>query len=225
MSVFSQWCHAAHHHFSLNGSTLRLGQVQEVMAAGLGHRTYASFNAHDLTRLDEAAYALISVEAMVQRASDLGSVLNPKLCQDIVAELRIRPTADKWAREVVVGENMDWAIRRSLQSAPPEEGLRLALEINATFDGLTVLTADPLLPVDLTGDEWCWSVNCTAHASRDQEFFDLPVRADVRFPRIGKRLVLLPVVVGLQRDPDDRWQEYDPAEEVFEFGGLSDSDL
>lgn len=223
MSVFSQWCRVVHHHFSLNGSKLRLGQVHEIMAAGMGHRTYASFKLHDLPRLNEAAYALISVEAMVRRASDFCTALNPELCQDAVSDLRIRPTADEWAREVVVGENMEWAIRQSLQNANHPEGRELALEIDATFDGFTLLTTEPVLPVDLAGNEWHWRLECMAHASREQQFFDLPVHADVRFCRIGQRLLSQPVVDGLQRD--GRWEEYDPANDGFDYDYVSDSYL
>lgn len=223
MSVFSQWCRVAHHHFSLNRSKLRLGQVHEIMAAGMGHRTYASFKVNDLSRLNEAAYALISVEAMVRRASDLGATLNPELCRDAVSDLRIRPVADDWAREIVVGENMNWAIRRSLQNANHPEGSELALEIGATFDSFTALTTEPVLPFDRTGKQWHWRVRCTAHATRGEEFFDMPVHADVRFSRIGQRLLSQPVVVGLQRD--GKWVEYDPSDVVLDYDYVSDSYL
>lgn len=223
MSVFSQWCRVAHHHFSLNRSKLRLGQVQEIMAAGMGHKTYASFKLQDLPRLNEAAYALISVEAMVRRASDFSCALNAKLCRETVKDFRIRSTADEWAREVVVGENMNWAIRCALQNANHPEAVKLALEINAIFNGFTVLTSDPVMPFELTSHEWHWRVQCTAHASRGQEFFDLPVRADVRFLRIGQRLLSQPVVLGLQCN--GKWEEYDPADEVVDYSYVSDSDL
>ncbi len=223
MSVFSQWCRVAHLHFSVFRSKLRLGQVQEIMAAGMGHNTYASFKLQDLPRLDKAAYALISVEAMARRATDLGTTLDAKLCCDVVSNFCIRSSENEWAREVVVGDNMNWAIRHALQNTNHPAGIELALEINATFDGIAVLTAEPAVPLDRTGNQWHWRVRSTAHASRGQEFFDLQVHADVMFPRIGRRLLSQCVVLDIQRD--GKWNEYDPANEVLDYSYVSDSDL
>lgn len=223
MSVFSQWCQIAHHHFSSSRSKLRLGQVQEIMAAGMGHNTYASFKLQDLPRLDKAAYALISVEAMARRATDLGATLDAKLCRDAVSNFCMRSTKNEWAREVFVGENMNWAIRRALQNTSHPTGIELSLEINAIFDGITVLTAEPAVPLDRTGNQWRWRVRSTVHASRGQEFFDLQVHADVLFPQIGRRLLSQCVVLGLQRDGE--WTEYDPSNEVLDYSYVSDSDL
>ena len=221
MSVFSQWCHNARHHFS--STKLRLGQIQEILAAGLGHKTYASFKLQDLPRLDDAAYALISVEAMVIRASDFSIELNANLCRDAVRHFRIRPSEDLLARDVVIGENMNWAIRRALENTSHPTGIELALEINATFDGLTPLTAEPVGPLDQNGSEWRWRVRCLAHASRGQEDFELEVLTDVLFPRIGRRLLSECVVTDLQRH--GKWEEYDPAMDLPDYAYISDSDL
>lgn len=223
MSVFSQWCRIAHDHFSSNYSKLRLGQVQEIMAAGMGHKTYASFQRHDLPRLSEAKHALISVEAMERRASDFGVKLNANLCRDTVSQLRIRPSEENFAREVITSENMDWAIRLALENTNHPDGIRLANEINATFDGITPLLTEPADPLDQSGNEWRWRVMCTVHASKGSEDFDLKVNADVLFPQIGRRLFSQCVVLGFQRD--GTWEEYDPANLVFDYSYLSDSDL
>jgi hypothetical protein len=226
MSVFSQWCRNAHRRLSTHRAKLSLGQVYEITAAGLGHDTYASFKLQDLPRLNEAAYALISAEAMVRRAAALGITLDAHLCHDAVRDFHIRPSEDEWVRDVVVGEDMDWAIRRTLQDTNHPEGIELALEINATFDGITMYLGEPEVPFDQTGKSWLWRVTGTAHSSKGQEYFDLDVQADALFSRVGRRLLSQCVVLNVRGNGVWEKENYDPTAAGRGEGYLlSDSDL
>lgn len=222
MFAFSQWCHSAHRVFSAFHPRLRLGQVQEVMASALGHKTYASFKSQDLPRLDEAAYAFVSVQAMLRRAADLGITLDARLCADAVRDLHIRPPADELTRDVVTDGLMDWLIRQALKDTSHPSGHELAREIGATFDGLTLLTAEPLGSLERAGDEWQWHVRCTAHATKGETFYDLLVHGEARLPRIGRHLFSGCVLVNLHRE--GRWEEYDPSHEITDYAFIPKSD-
>jgi hypothetical protein len=213
MSVFSQWCRSAHRHFSPHRAKLSLGQVQEITAAGLGHNSYASFKLQDLPRLDVAAYALISAEAMVQRAAAFGITLDVDLCRDAVSDFRIRPSKEDWPRDVVVGEDMGWAIRNILQETNHPAGIEFALEIDAALDGITMLMGEAVGPLARADNEWHWRMSGTAYASKGQENYELQVHCDAMFPRLGRRLLSQCVVLSLHRDGMWGREEYDPIAE------------
>lgn len=54
MSVFSNWSHTAHVSLTAAGFRLPLGQVHQILSAGLGHASLASFAIHDKDALSKS---------------------------------------------------------------------------------------------------------------------------------------------------------------------------
>lgn len=75
MSRFKQCARVAHAKLSLLFPSISLGQTQQLLAAALGHNTYASFKAEDLHAFDHtAAYAVLVPERAMLRALDFKGI-------------------------------------------------------------------------------------------------------------------------------------------------------
>ncbi|MEE9476919.1 MAG: hypothetical protein V3V71_09710, partial [Roseateles sp.] len=73
MDQFSRWSGIAHALLVKQAPKIKLGQVHQLLAACLGHRTYASLRATDLDTLNgKPHYVLFDDAAGLARAEDLG---------------------------------------------------------------------------------------------------------------------------------------------------------
>jgi hypothetical protein len=73
MDQFSRWSGIVHSLISKHTPKIKLGQVHQLLAACLGHRTYASLRATDLEILNQKPhYVLFDDGAGLARAMDFG---------------------------------------------------------------------------------------------------------------------------------------------------------
>lgn len=73
MARFKKCAKVAHAKLQTFFPQISLGQTQQLLAAALGHKTYASFKRADISAFDEqASYAVVVPEAAMLRALDFG---------------------------------------------------------------------------------------------------------------------------------------------------------
>lgn len=76
MSKFVTWSGIVHATLRSSFPKLKLGQARELLAASLGHNSYASLREHDLHALESSAiHVLLSNGAAMRRALELGLAL------------------------------------------------------------------------------------------------------------------------------------------------------
>lgn len=197
MSIFSQWCRSAHRTFLISHPRLRLGQVNEVVAAALGHKTYASFKSQDEPRLDQAAYALMSIEEMVRRASDLDAELSEQVCREAVRQLRLGRNGDG---RYVVADGLESVTRIILLDTDHPARHEFAHELNGELDNTTASYAEPVVPLAEASGEWRWLVRGSVNILDIENGWAVPVVAEVVFPRLGRHLFAKGFIESLQRD-------------------------
>lgn len=95
MTTFDHWTDVVHAFLDakVRGTRrIKRSRVQEILAAALGHRTYASFRLADRETLDKGrlSYILLDGEAATSRASSVGIPLDAELWHQ--AEMLLRPS-------------------------------------------------------------------------------------------------------------------------------------
>lgn len=91
MDQFSRWSGIVHAALSQQHPKIRLGQIHQLLAACLGHRTYASLRTSDLETLNQhPSYVLFDHESGFARANELGILLTEAEWRE--AHMAIRPS-------------------------------------------------------------------------------------------------------------------------------------
>lgn len=182
---FSSWVFAARQRLERRQSPIKLGHVQEVLAAGLGHKTFASFKQNDLKTASTAEYAVFDLRQMMERAQNLGLELRESEClralpfnvQLLESGTMLVPSRQAWKVVDKFTRPHVSALKAKIQTQKSEMNVGV---INA-LDGL-----EPLFSLDdFTQLDWVWRHRGTFksnHASLAG--FD----AYVAFPRLGRHL-------------------------------------
>lgn len=220
MSKFTRWSGIAHAILATSHPKIKLGQSREILAAYLGHRTYASLRTGDLDVLEGLAkYILVDPESAVTRARGLDVPLTPDEWNAV--EMALRPSG-------VSGET--WLV--------PEESMRLAASITFTDSGdprLSKIARDigmvdeyrasntrRLSPTGELPLLLRFDVYGEVRAFNDEGNFAVPVVCEVNFPRIGNCFYGAGHVesVSLRGIPE----EYEPEEPIVDFSYISGLD-
>lgn len=194
----------------LNGwpATLTRSQTREVLAAGLGHKSYASFRAQDEAQLNSAQFVVFSAAAMAERADMIRQVLLTYKCHLAVQWLESR-------REIGQRVAMDDGFFVPVMSALEEVGHpnKAAIAANLGCDVFDVLAGrgpSPINALDETDGDWRWQATGTLRLQSATMDWHVPIRAEISFPRLGRRLFGKPDCLKFE-------QAGPPVEAEFEY--------
>lgn len=207
MSLFSSWSFQAQP--LLNGwpATLTRSQIREVLAAGLGHKSYPSFRAQDESQLNSASFVVFSAAAMEERADMLRQVLLPSKCLMAVHGLEPR----KWSGQRVA---LDDGFFGPVMSALEEAGHpnKAAIAANLGCDVFGVLADREPLPINAlehTNNDWRWQTTGTLRLQSETADWHVPIRAEISFPKLGRRLLGKPRCLSFEQSGPPVETEFD----------------
>lgn len=185
MTRFTSWSGIVHTTLSTLYPRFKLGQAQELLAAGLGHNTYASLRIHDLTALESAKYVVLDLERLIQRASEIGVPLTPEQWWLTHREL----TSGRITNGCYLGEArvMESAARHAFEDSSHPLLYDIAKRTGMK-DGHWAYGATPLPGQDTVSDELTMVVHGDVQALNEHVALATPVIAEVRFKRIGRQL-------------------------------------
>lgn len=219
MSLLSSWAKRTRETLLASGARLSHSQVLEVLAAGLGHRSYASFKTTDEPRLASAHLAVVSVDAMVRRGADLKVQLTRGVCEVAVRALRF---SREWpVQHVQVLEYFDWIVRSTLSGEGHPAKSQIANEYGWALHGISVHeVSGPDKALSDAADAWRWNGAGDLELCSDVADWAVPYQAEVSFEKLGRHLLGQARISGFERSGAPRETEFDDVVE----GYLSDSD-
>jgi hypothetical protein len=212
MSVFPNWCRSAQKQFSNPRVRLSLGQAQEVLAAGLGHRTYASFRSSDLAALERTAYALVSFDAMKRRATEFGAELSDDACHSALHGMRFG--AQGQGRYVIPDTNLGLIFKILVSDSDHPMRGEIARELEAEINGIDAGYGEPCTPWDLSTAAWRWRGRGAFQFMTEEKDLAVPIDIEIEFRRLGRHLFATGAIVSVERAGEA--QEFE-AEEVLDF--------
>ena len=197
MSVFPSWCRSAQKQFSSPRARLSLGQAQEVLAAGLGHGTYASFRLSDLAAIERTAYALVSFEAMKKRAAEFGAQLSDEACHAALHGMRFG--AQVQGRYVVPDTNLGNIFHILVSDSDHPLQAEIASELQAEANGIQPGYGEPCTPWDPTAAAWRWRARGAFQFMTEEKDLAVPIDVEIEFRRLGRRLFATGEIVSVER--------------------------
>ncbi|WP_156398000.1 hypothetical protein [Duganella sp. Root336D2] len=218
MSKFKQWSKIVHSILAKQCPSIKRGQVQEILSAAFGHNTYASLRSNDLATLAGGAkYILVAHDQAVIRARELGiSILRAEWD---AAFLRLKPSGVSGDRWLISECEMHRAAHVAFEDSAHEDLYRIAGMVGAKdghWCGVTFDTSN----VGLLPDQLTFNVKGEVHAFNDEGcYFAIPVRADVAFPRVGRRFYGQGAVLAVAQSGSPK--EFEPEFEP-DFYGMSE---
>jgi hypothetical protein len=215
MSVFLSWCRSAQKQFTNPRGRLSLGQAQEVLAAGLGHRTYASFRSSDLVALERTAYALVSFEAMKKRAAEFGVQLSDEACHAALHGMRFGARGQD--RYVIPDTNLGNIYRLLVSDSNHPMRAEIARELQAQINGIDVGYGEPCTLWNLSAAAWRWRAGCAFQFMTEEKDLAVPISVEIEFPRVGRHLFGKGEIVSVERAGEP--YEYEP-EVVLDYDYL-----
>lgn len=214
--LFSSWSVQARQILGAAGPRPSLSQTQQILAAGLGHKTLSSFKLADEAQLAGAHRALISTQAMTRRAHDLGIQLSDEACKNVVMRLRL-PTV--FPTQFVCELGSMASVVMSVMSDKAPEVERISKEFGWTYRGTTVLHVRQGVGLEDTGG-WRWLAIGELDMESSRGFWTAPFEAEVLFPKLGNHLLNWGQVSNFRRSGEPRDADLD---DYFE-GYVSESD-
>lgn len=207
MDQFSRWSGIAHALLVKHVPKIKLGQVHQLLAACLGHRTYASLRATDLDTLNQKPrYVLFDVDAGYARAADLGLVVPEARWREATMALRPSGVTPFWlttidgmhsAAQLVFEDTFDSRAHAMKHLAGYPEGQRATSSRCHSADD----DVPDILRFDVEGEVFAFN---------QETSLALPVIAIVAFPKVGRRMYGHGTLVSVEqhgepktRDPDD----------------------
>lgn len=228
MSRFKKCAKVAHAKLHTFFPQVSLGQTQQILAAALGHKSYASFLASDLKAFDEqAAYAVLVPSSAMLRALDFGLEMNRDHWDLLISEISEKQVVGdlelcvdlqnvRWRANYEFFEGQHHEIDALVRKHGYEEVFRqLRSEaVRSTPEYLD--DGGPLAEsyfVTMKG-EIC--VTIEPHHSRG---WGIPVLAEFGFKRVGRRLLAQSHLTSLEEDGPLR--ESNPHDELEYSGGMT----
>lgn len=211
MDQFSIWSGLVHSVLSKQSPKIKLGQIHQILAACLGHRTYASLRVADLHTVNQIPpYVLFDHEAGFARAVALGISLTKPQWREAFMALKPSGVTPFWLTEPKgmrlaadlafrdAGDARIHAMKREVGS--PDGHYALSAKCHSKDDELP-----EILRFDVLG-EVC--------AITEDRSIAMPVTALVEFPKLGERIYgagrLISIVrCGEPRDRDPEEFDYD----------------
>jgi hypothetical protein len=213
MTRFTSWSGIVHTTLSTLYPYFKLGQARELLAAGLGHNTYASLRLHDLAALESAKYVVLDLERLMQRAADIGVPLT--LDQWWLTHRELTP--GRITKGCYLGEArvMESAARHVFEDSSHPLFYEIAKRIGMK-DGHWAHGATPLPGQDPVADELAMLVHGDVQALNEHDALATPVIAEVRFKRIGRQLYAEGHIAQVAQHGEAR--PYEPIDEAEIYG-------
>ena len=176
---------------------IKLGQAQQVLAAGLGHPSYSSFRDLDLAVLNAGArYAFFDGAAAFVRARSLGLVYTEAQFQELLSALSRADISGEMS--VVMPEAMVWAARKAFDESRDLRFDEIRKSVGAgdrhvAYDSFCPLEVEDLpdvLPYEVIGDVLALS---------GMQTMSIPVLAKIEFRKIGRRLYAAGDLLSLEQ--------------------------
>lgn len=187
MSVFSNWSHTAHVSLTAAGFRLPLGQVHQILSAGLGHASLASFAIHDKNALSKSRYALLDLDRMHQRAHELHQPLTEKDCTEVLLKIREASQQDEPYVQPVNG--FEYLVRTMVSDSQHPGMDEIAKNMQGRAYDFKVFHASPYEAIDAAPFAWRWKSTGTLYVACSDSHYQVPITADVIVPRLGTQLL------------------------------------
>lgn len=220
MSLLSTWSKHTRESLATSGARLSHAQTLEVLAGGLGHRSYASFKELDEQKLPTAHLVVVSADSMVRRAASLQTGLSREACENAVRVLRRQR---EWpVQHVQELGSFDWIVRSVLSEETHPNRSRIADKYGFNIYGVSVTEVRrPDTPLVEVAAVWCWRGTGDLQLTSEAADWAVQYEAEVSFAKIGRHLLDRGVITDFQPRGEPRRVEFDDViEEHF-----SDSDL
>jgi hypothetical protein len=209
MDQFSLWSGIAHSLVSKHTPKIKLGQVHQLLAACLGHRTYASLRVADLEILNQKPhYVLFDEGAALARAADLGLSLTEAQWREVTMALRPSGVTPFWLTTMA---SMDSAARITFEDSSDSRIHSMKREVGFP-DGHRGLSTRCHSKEDEMPDFLRFDVHGEVCAYNEETWLAIPVIAVVEFPKVGRRMYGDGTLVSVERRGEPRTRDLDEDE-------------
>lgn len=210
MDQFSRWSGIAHSLLSQHTPKIKLGQVHQLLAACLGHRTYASLRISDLDTLNRKPhYVLLDESAGFARAADLGFSLTEAQWREVMMTLNPSGVTPFWLTTM---PGMDMAARLTFEHSSDPRITAIENEIGFP-DGSRATSAQCHSKHDDMPEVLRFDVQGEVRAVGREAALSVPVRAVVEFPKVGRRMYADGAIVLLERLGEPRKRDLEEEDE------------
>lgn len=220
MTKFIRWSGIAHSILAKTHRKIKLGQAREIMAAYLGHLTYASLRVHDLAALEnQAKYVLIDPGMALRRAAGLGIPLTEDDWRVVEHTInRSGVSGGKW----LVGElSMSLAASLTFEDSGDQRLYDIGHRIGMC-DGIhTTNTRCHSSPGELP-EILKFTVEGEVRVVTAEKYLAVPVVCEISFPRVGKQFYASGRLLTVEQSGQPK--EYEPEEDQVDFAYFSDLD-
>ena len=187
-SIFSTWSRLAREVLVNRGCKLSHGQVMEVLAAGLGHNTYASFKRRDEAAAEQAQFVVLSFEAMQRRAREFSRIVEDTYCFEIVQVFNANADEKLPKRRIQRLEEETWVSGHALEMSSHALLQSLTQAEKMIFDGVATLLETPSVYSE-DAPIWLWSTTGNVLAHSDGTDYEIPFSAELLFDKLGRHLM------------------------------------
>lgn len=229
MSRFKKCAKVAHAKLRTFFPQITLGQTQQILASALGHKTYASFLASDLSEFDgRAEYAVLVSESAMLRAMDFRIKLAKNHWALLIDEIREKQVVG----DLELCENLSnvmWRVRYEFYNGD-DPAISDFLQPYGTVEVFRNLRSERIIVspeyVD-AGGILPERVNATIHGSLNVECsfqkyrgWEVPVETTYVFERTGRRLLAGAKLASIQLDGEPR-DSYPHEDIELHAGGMT----
>jgi hypothetical protein len=183
MDQFTLWSSIVHSNLRMHLPTIKLGQVHQLLAACLGHNTYASLRAADLQNLNrKPKYVLFDRDAGLSRATELGLHLTVDHWTEVTKLLHPSGITPFW---LTSRKGMHLAAQLTFEDTSDSRIYDLSRSIGFS-DGRSANSIHCHSADDEIPDVLRFDVKGEIYAYGPEASFALPVRTVVEFLKIGR---------------------------------------
>ena len=209
MDQFSRWSGIAHSLLSKHTPKIKLGQVHQLLAACLGHQTYASLRVADLETLNRKPhYVLFDEGAGLARATDLGLSLTEARWREATMAFRPSGITPFWLTTM---SGMDSAARLTFEDSFDSRIHAIKREIGFP-DGHQATSTHRHCKEDEIPDFLRFDVHGEVRAYNEESSLVVPIVAVVQFAKVGRRMYGDGALVSLERLGPPRARDLDEDE-------------
>lgn len=220
MTKFTRWSGIAHSILAKSHRKTKLGQAQEILAAYLGHRTYASLRMQDLAALQEKAkYVLVDPDNALDRAASLGIQLTAD--DWLAVEHAIRPSGVSGETWLAEERSMDLAASLTFEDSGDQRLYDIAHRIGMC-DGIHATETRCHSSPGEFPEVLKFTVEGEVRTINVETYLAVPVVCEIAFPRVGKRFYGFGELLTVEQRGQP--YEYEPEEYEADFAYLSESD-